>query len=130
MVIFVGRPQTAEELYEVSAHEVGHEWFPMMVGQDEAAHAFMDEGFTTFYERLAVADFVRPQDPWLGAGAEIVLRDPSLGVRLLPQCQPFRREGHGRRLASTLRRSSVDSSQVDRLARLLIALARSSDRNS
>jgi hypothetical protein len=64
MVIFVGRPQTAEELYEVSAHEVGHEWFPMMVGQDEAAHAFMDEGFTTFYERLAVADFLRPQDPW------------------------------------------------------------------
>jgi hypothetical protein len=62
MVIFVGRPNSAEELYEVSAHEVGHEWFPMMVGQDEARFAWMDEGINTFYERLAVADFLRPAD--------------------------------------------------------------------
>jgi len=65
MLIFVGRPQGAEELYEVTAHEVGHEWYPMMVGQDEAAHPWMDEGITSYYERLAFGDFWKPQDAFL-----------------------------------------------------------------
>ena len=57
MLVFIGRPENAEGLYEVIAHEVAHEWFPMMVGQDEAAFAWMDEGFTTFHEALAFNDF-------------------------------------------------------------------------
>jgi hypothetical protein len=58
MLNFVGRPPGEElALYEVVAHEIGHEWFPMMVGQDEAAFAWMDEGFTTFHEALAVNDY-------------------------------------------------------------------------
>jgi hypothetical protein len=65
MLIFVGRPEAAEDLYEVTAHEVGHEWFPMMVGQDEALAAWMDEGVTTYFERLAVADRIRPPDAFL-----------------------------------------------------------------
>jgi hypothetical protein len=65
MLIFVGRPDAEEELYEVTAHEVGHEWFPMMVGQDEALAAWMDEGVNTYFERLAVADFIRPPDAFL-----------------------------------------------------------------
>jgi Peptidase family M1 domain len=57
MIVFIGKPEAGLPLYEVIAHEVGHEWFPMMVGQDEAAFAWMDEGFTTFHEALAVNDF-------------------------------------------------------------------------
>lgn len=29
-------------------HELGHQWYPMMVGSDETSHPFMDEGFTTY----------------------------------------------------------------------------------
>jgi hypothetical protein len=52
-LVFIARPTEAEDLYAVIAHEIGHEWFPMMVGQDEAAFAWMDEGFTTFHEDSA-----------------------------------------------------------------------------
>jgi len=57
MIVFIGRPDEDEQLYEVIAHEVGHEWVPMMVGQDEAAFAWMDEGINTFLEALAYNDF-------------------------------------------------------------------------
>ncbi|HEX2205350.1 MAG TPA: M1 family metallopeptidase [Longimicrobium sp.] len=50
MLVFIPRPSRAEDLYAVIAHEVGHEWFPMMVGQNEAAYAWMDEGLTSFFE--------------------------------------------------------------------------------
>ena len=57
MLVFIGRPNTEQGLYEVIAHEVAHEWFPMMVGQDEALAPWMDEGLTTFHEALAFNDF-------------------------------------------------------------------------
>ncbi|HEX6372739.1 MAG TPA: M1 family metallopeptidase [Longimicrobium sp.] len=64
MIVFIGRPNTRLELYQVITHEIGHEWFPMMVGQDEAAYAWMDEGFTTYIESQAVGDLFRDFDPW------------------------------------------------------------------
>jgi hypothetical protein len=67
MLVFIGRTSDAEELYTVIAHEVGHEWFPMMVGQDEAAFAWMDEGLTTYDEAIASADFFPGRDPWAGS---------------------------------------------------------------
>ena len=35
-------------LFGVIDHELGHNWFPMIVGSDERRHAWMDEGFNTF----------------------------------------------------------------------------------
>jgi aminopeptidase N len=57
MMVFIGRSRAGEPLYSVLAHEFSHEWFPMIVGSREAAFAWMDEGFTTFNEALARADF-------------------------------------------------------------------------
>jgi hypothetical protein len=55
---FINRPAEEADLYAVIAHEAGsHQWFPMLVGQNEAAYAWMDEGLTTFHEELAVDDF-------------------------------------------------------------------------
>jgi len=42
-------PQSNDtSLYGVTAHELAHMWFPMIVGTDERRHAWLDEGTTTF----------------------------------------------------------------------------------
>jgi aminopeptidase N len=66
MLVFVGRPTENEgSLYEVIAHEVAHEWFPMMVGQDEAAFPWMDEGLGTYMEAMAYNDYFPRADHFL-----------------------------------------------------------------
>jgi hypothetical protein len=57
MLVFIHRPAAAEDLQGVIAHELGHQWFPMTVGSDEASHAWMDEGITSYHEDRAAADF-------------------------------------------------------------------------
>ncbi|MEO1728782.1 MAG: M1 family metallopeptidase [Bacteroidota bacterium] len=37
-----------KSLFGVVDHELGHNWFPMIVGSDERRHAWMDEGFNSF----------------------------------------------------------------------------------
>ena len=44
MIVFCNRP-TPETLYSVTSHELGHTWFPMVIGSNERRYAWMDEGF-------------------------------------------------------------------------------------
>ena len=48
---FPGKPR----LYYSITHEVGHNWFPMIVGSNERMHAWMDEGFNQFINSFAEA---------------------------------------------------------------------------
>jgi hypothetical protein len=48
---------TGKGLWSVTNHEVGHNWFPMIVGSNERRYAFMDEGFNTFIDVLASEQF-------------------------------------------------------------------------
>ncbi|MBW7888785.1 MAG: M1 family metallopeptidase [Bacteroidetes bacterium] len=41
----------------VIAHELGHEWYPMMIGSNETNYPFMDEGFNTYITSNAVTDY-------------------------------------------------------------------------
>ena len=66
MITFIGRSRPGEPLYAVIAHELSHEWFPMMAGSPEADYAWMDEGLTTFNEALARADYFGNEDARLG----------------------------------------------------------------
>lgn len=58
MIVFVRNFDTEERTHRVIAHEVGHEWFPMMVGSDESSWAWMDEGVNTFITIFAAEHYV------------------------------------------------------------------------
>lgn len=40
-------------MFLLASHEIGHTWFPMIVGSDERRDAFMDEGFNVFVDIYA-----------------------------------------------------------------------------
>lgn len=52
-IVFDGITDKGSELYWVTAHEIGHNWFPMIVGSDERRFGWMDEGFNTFIDVYA-----------------------------------------------------------------------------
>jgi len=56
-IVFCGWESKGEDLWGVTDHEFGHNWFPMIVGSNERLFAWMDEGFNTFINSLASVDF-------------------------------------------------------------------------
>jgi hypothetical protein len=68
MVSFCGaRPQpdgtysdrTERALIGVTIHEVGHNWFPMIVASDERQWTWMDEGLNTFLQYYGEIDYAQ-----------------------------------------------------------------------
>jgi hypothetical protein len=62
MMTCIGGQWDTLGLYEVTTHEIGHMWFPMIVGSDEKRFAWMDEGFTQFDQSQSMADFFKGFD--------------------------------------------------------------------
>jgi len=56
-IVFCSYRATGKGLWMVINHEIGHNWFPMIVGSDEREDAWMDEGFNTFIDLLSYKDF-------------------------------------------------------------------------
>ncbi|WP_158915755.1 M1 family metallopeptidase [Caulobacter sp. S45] len=54
---FDGIDDKGKTLFWITAHEIGHTWFPMTVGFDERRDAWMDEGFNTFIDTFESDDF-------------------------------------------------------------------------
>ena len=48
MIIFCGSRMNGDGMFGVTDHEVGHNWFPMVVNTDERRHMWFDEGFNSF----------------------------------------------------------------------------------
>lgn len=59
MLTFVPDSPTREDLHWVLQHELGHQWFPMLVGSNERRYPWMDEGFNTFMDLAGVAEYFR-----------------------------------------------------------------------
>jgi hypothetical protein len=56
-IVFDGVDDKGKQLFWITAHEIGHSWFPMIVGSNERRDAFMDEGFNTFIDIEESAKF-------------------------------------------------------------------------
>jgi Peptidase family M1 domain len=56
-IVFDGMAVKGKDLFWITAHEIGHSWFPMMVGFNERRDAWMDEGFNTFIDVYESDDF-------------------------------------------------------------------------
>jgi len=47
-----------EGLVGVATHELGHSWFQHILASNESKHSWMDEGFTSYIEDLAINELV------------------------------------------------------------------------
>ena len=53
-------------------HEVGHNYFPMIINSDERQWTWMDEGLNSFVQFLAESEFDNNYDHWFGPTSSIV----------------------------------------------------------
>jgi hypothetical protein len=51
----------AVRLYGVTAHELAHMWFPMIISTNERRYTWIDEGYTSFHTNEANIDFYGDQ---------------------------------------------------------------------
>ncbi len=63
MTCIGGERRDTTSLFGTTLHEVGHMWFPMSVGSNEQAHAWQDEGLTSYNTSQGAREFFgRPDD--------------------------------------------------------------------
>ncbi|HMO60490.1 MAG TPA: M1 family metallopeptidase [Ferruginibacter sp.] len=56
-IVFCHRASKKRSLFNVTDHEFGHTWFPMIVGSNERKYGWMDEGFNTFINGISANAF-------------------------------------------------------------------------
>ena len=72
-VTVIGSIDSRNTLQTVIVHEVGHNWFYGLLGSNERAHAWMDEGINTYYEgqiEKSIND-TKPKGKKKGGGFEL-----------------------------------------------------------
>lgn len=73
MITVIGLEPSARSLDLVLAHEVGHNWFYGILASNERDHAWMDEGFNSYYEHRYEQAYYEPESlfpRWFSGGAK------------------------------------------------------------
>ncbi len=68
MFQFSGVGARFQSLFGVIDHELGHNWFPMIVGSDERRYAWMDEGFNSYLNSFSNVTFYNENEDRAIAG--------------------------------------------------------------
>ena len=100
-----GRPEadgtyserTKYGMISVIIHEVGHNFFPMIVNSDERQWTWMDEGLNTFLQGIAEREWDRNFPHWRGNPADIVdymSGDPSAMVPIMTNSESLLQFGN------------------------------------
>jgi hypothetical protein len=63
-MMLAGGPRDEGSMLSVSCHIINHMWFPMIVGQDEKEHTWMDEGLATFHQTEAIGEYWNAPEVW------------------------------------------------------------------
>ncbi|MCB9844849.1 MAG: M1 family metallopeptidase [Phycisphaeraceae bacterium] len=90
MIIFCRSRSSDRGLYGVTTHEIGHNWFPMVVNTDERRYAWMDEGFNTFiniYSQMERYDEDGPSGRGNPRGTARTMSRPGLQPMMTPPDQ-------------------------------------------
>jgi hypothetical protein len=85
MVAMQGRGNDGPDLFNVLTHEIGHMWYPMVVGSDERRYAWMDEGFDTFINTFSEEGYWRRDD----SAVRQREREMFIGIDQTPTAQPI-----------------------------------------
>jgi hypothetical protein len=85
MVAMEARGESGPDLYNVLTHEIGHMWYPMVVGSDERRYAWMDEGFNTFINTFSEESYWKRND----AAVRQRERQLVIGMDQMPTAQPI-----------------------------------------
>lgn len=56
-IIFNDAKESRSRLWFLIAHEIGHNWYPMIVGSNERKYMWQDEGFNTYINYYATDSF-------------------------------------------------------------------------
>ena len=92
-IVFCSGGERGSGLWEVTNHEFGHNWFPMIVGSNERKYAWMDEGFNTFINGVDTkvfnkGEFAHPSDAQ--KAAQYMFNEKSEAIFTVPDViQPY-----------------------------------------
>ncbi|HEV8287191.1 MAG TPA: M1 family metallopeptidase [Chitinophagaceae bacterium] len=88
-IVFCGYTDSGNGLWNVTDHEFGHTWFPMIVGSNERKYAWMDEGFNTFINGLSTQNFNRGEFAsasfFPGDATKYIFNDEMDGLMNIPE---------------------------------------------
>jgi len=82
-IIFCGSRTNHDGMFGVTDHEIGHNWFPMVVNTDERRYMWQDEGFNTFINLYSKA-------AWNGVEVNVSrASDQTMQMSVAEQRQPI-----------------------------------------